>query len=399
MNRLATLRGGDVLVALGLALAPVVALGFSRFAYALLLPPMRHDLGWSYTAAGGMNTANAIGYIAGSATAAWWATRLGIRRAFITTLAASAIVLVFTAATRDYGVLVALRATGGMATAVAFVVGSSLAARLRPGLLPVYFAGVGLGIVLSGILVPAALAGDPPAHWQLAWLLLGVASLTALAPAWLAARTVPDQRQSSAATLRLSELRKLHFTFLGYILFGAGYVSYMTFVIALLRGESLPDWVPTAFWLVLGTASAAFIGPWGRLLQRTRGGNGQALIYGATLIGTLPILIHVGPATALLSAVVFGSAFMAGPAAVTAISRHVLQPGNWTAGIAVMTTAFALGQAVGPIVSGLLSDGSGGLKAGLWLSPLLLAASAAIAYLQAHHPHHSEAVPGAAPTD
>jgi MFS family permease len=191
-------------------------------------------------------------------------------------------------------------------------------------------------------------------------------------------------------------LRKLHFTFLGYILFGAGYVSYMTFVIALLRGESLPGWVPTAFWLVLGTASAAFIGPWGRRLQRTRGGNGQALIYGATLIGTLPILIHVGPATALLSAVVFGSAFMAGPAAVTAISRHVLQPGNWTAGIAVMTTAFALGQAVGPLVSGMLSDGSGGLKAGLWLSPLLLAASAAIAYRQAHHPHHSETVAGAA---
>jgi len=75
MNHLATLRRSDVLVALGLALAPVVALGFSRFAYALLLPPMRHDLDWSYTAAGGMNTANAIGYIAGSATAAWWATR------------------------------------------------------------------------------------------------------------------------------------------------------------------------------------------------------------------------------------------------------------------------------------------------------------------------------------
>jgi predicted MFS family arabinose efflux permease len=100
-------------------------------------------------------------------------------------------------------------------------------------------------------------------------------------------------------------------------------------------------------------------------------------------------LPSLSPVAALASAAIFGSAFMAGPAAVTAISRHVLPPGAWTAGVAVMTTGFALGQAVGPLVSGLLSDGSGGLKAGLWLSPILLAAAAAVSLFQAHHPHHT----------
>ena len=36
------------------------------FAYALLLPPMRADLAWSYTTAGAMNTVNAVGYLAGA---------------------------------------------------------------------------------------------------------------------------------------------------------------------------------------------------------------------------------------------------------------------------------------------------------------------------------------------
>ncbi|MGW9027614.1 helix-turn-helix domain-containing protein [Streptomyces sp. NPDC055722] len=40
------------LTALGLAAGPVVALGFTCFAYALLLPSMRTALGWSYAAAG-----------------------------------------------------------------------------------------------------------------------------------------------------------------------------------------------------------------------------------------------------------------------------------------------------------------------------------------------------------
>jgi predicted MFS family arabinose efflux permease len=83
----------EPLIALGLALGPVVALGFTRFSPALLLPAMRTDLHWSFAAAGGMNSANAAGYIIGTGTAAWWARRLGSRRTFIWILAASAVLL------------------------------------------------------------------------------------------------------------------------------------------------------------------------------------------------------------------------------------------------------------------------------------------------------------------
>src|SRR5512144_708717 len=60
----------QALTALALASGPVVALGFTRFAYALLLPATHEVIHWSYAQAGGMNTANALGYIIGAATAA-----------------------------------------------------------------------------------------------------------------------------------------------------------------------------------------------------------------------------------------------------------------------------------------------------------------------------------------
>jgi predicted MFS family arabinose efflux permease len=383
------LRDRELRIALGLALAPVIALGFSRFAYALLLPPMREDLGWTYTQAGGMNGANAIGYIAGAATAGWWARRHGTRTAFAAALAASAVLLTATALTSSYPALMVLRGAGGLSTAVTFVIGSSLAARLRGSLLPVYFAGVGIGVVVSGMVVPLALGHHAADHWQLGWLLLGIASFGAVAVASMAGRAVPGHGTQPAATVRLSELRRLGPTFFAYVLFGAGYVSYMTFVIALLHASHLAGWVPVAFWLVLGVASAALIAPWGRYLAVARGGRGSAAVSAVVLVGTLPILIHTGPATALLSALIFGSSFMAGPTAVTAICRHVLHPPVWTAGIAAMTTAFALGQAIGPVVSGVLSDSASGLRTGLWLSPGLLAAAIAVALLQEHHEHHS----------
>ena len=76
----------DFLVVLGLAMSPLIALGYSRFAYALLLPAMRSELHWSFTTAGLMNTVNAVGYLVGALGTAWLAARVGQRAAFVLSL-------------------------------------------------------------------------------------------------------------------------------------------------------------------------------------------------------------------------------------------------------------------------------------------------------------------------
>src|SRR5690349_8574770 len=79
----------EIAIAVGLSAGAAVALGFSRFAYALLLPAMRADLGWSYVEAGALNTAIGAGYILGALVAAWTAKRWGTARAFLYGFAAS----------------------------------------------------------------------------------------------------------------------------------------------------------------------------------------------------------------------------------------------------------------------------------------------------------------------
>ena len=54
------------LVLAGLALGVTVTNGFARFAYGLMLPAMKSEMGWNYAQAGWLNTANALGYIAGA---------------------------------------------------------------------------------------------------------------------------------------------------------------------------------------------------------------------------------------------------------------------------------------------------------------------------------------------
>ena len=55
-----------VWLALALSLGRAVSLGITRFAYALLLPPMRGGPGLVVHAGGGMNTINALGYLLGA---------------------------------------------------------------------------------------------------------------------------------------------------------------------------------------------------------------------------------------------------------------------------------------------------------------------------------------------
>ncbi|MFD7406744.1 YbfB/YjiJ family MFS transporter [Streptomyces sp. NPDC059866] len=383
----------EYMIALGLAAGPVVALGFTRFAYALLLPSMRSELDWTYAAAGGLNTANALGYIIGAGSAAWWSRRFGAGRSFAWGMIISAVALLASGLTSNFTALSMLRFIGGLATAVTFVVGSALASRVHIGgrqqrsaaLVGVYMAGVGIGVVLSGIVVPAALTTWGASGWQAGWLLMGVLALIATGPAAWAARSVPPAPPAGAAK-GTSGLGTMAPSFVWYVLFGAGYVSYMTFVVALLRDQGLGTWSTAGFFIVLGAASAlATLLVWGRIIGRLRGGLAPALVSVVVLVGVLPVLVADGLTAAIVSAVVFGSGFMAGPTAVTVLARRMLPQHAWTSGIAWLTVAFSVGQAVGPLISGILSDSEGGIAKGLWLSVILLAVSALVALVQREH--------------
>jgi predicted MFS family arabinose efflux permease len=378
-------------VALGLATGPVVALGFTRFAYALLLPPMREDLSWNYAAAGGMNTANALGYVLGAATAAWWARRFGGARTFVVSMAVSTAALLGSGLTSAYPALAALRAVGGLATAILFVTGSVLATRIDVGdrphrsalLVAVYMAGVGAGVVIAGIAVPISLTVLGEQGWRAGWVVMGVLALLLIPTAALAARRVPDPAAPAQASRQPLGLRTLSVTVAWYVLFGAGYVSYMTFVVALLRAHGLSVWTTAGFFMLLGTASAvATLLIWGRVIARLRGGHSTALVSLVVLLGVLPVLLWPSLGGALVSAVVFGASFMAGPTAATVLARRALPPHGWAAGIALLTAAFSLGQAIGPLVAGILSDSPSGISAGLWLSVGLLAVSGVVALFQ-----------------
>src|SRR4029079_3431500 len=113
-----------LVVAAALALGSAVSLGLARFAYALLLPAMRLDLGWSYFTAGAMNTANAAGYLVGALAAPPCLRRYGARAVLVVATAATALALAAHGAVAGDAALYALRFVSGALSAPSLVAGA-----------------------------------------------------------------------------------------------------------------------------------------------------------------------------------------------------------------------------------------------------------------------------------
>lgn len=380
------------LTALGLSLGAAVSLGISRFSYALLLPPMRHDLGWSYLLAGTMNTANALGYLIGALITPALMRRLSPQTALIGGSLLTGTFMLLSGFFIAAEWLLVQRILAGVASAFIFISGGLLAARLgashprRAGLLiGVYYGGTGFGIIVSALIVPFLLeqgAASGIAHgWQRAWLALGSICFLATLGMILPARSI-DGQASSGARKSMIHIRKLGFGLAGYFMFGVGYIGYMTFIIALLREQGMQASVITLFYGVLGLAVIASSRIWARMLDYFKGGQSLAILNTLLVIATLLPVLTTAPAAVFTSGVLFGGVFLSVVASSTSLVRHNLPSEDWPAGISMFTIVFAFGQIVGPTIVGWISDGAGGLQRGLIFSAIALFSGALIAILQ-----------------
>ena len=386
------------LLALALSLGAAVSLGITRFAYGLLLPPMRADLGWTYTLAGSMNTSNALGYFVGALMTPWLMRKFNAASVMVIGALFASLCMGLSGFFTDSTMLLVQRWLAGVASAWVFITGGVLATRLgaldpsRSGLLiGLYYGGSGIGITLSALLVPtllnqlgAAQKWHGYANWAWAWwalaLLCVIATLVLIAPA-RAMRPLMTTSTSRESHHRQFRIADFGFALAGYTMFGVGYIGYMTFVIALLREQGASASQIMIFYALLGVACMASFRVWAGLLDRHKSGRALATLNVLRGVATiLPALTSAWPLV-LLSGILFGGVFLSVVASTTALVRHNLSAHDWPAGISAFTVVFAAGQIIGPVIVGWIADsaapvaGAGdvdGLARGLIFSAMAL---------------------------
>jgi len=360
-----------------LALGTASALGLARFAYGLILPAMRSELGWSLAQAGALTTANAVGYLLGAVVAAPAARRLSLAVTFRLGMVVTAAALAATAATSSYPVLLLTRAAAGLAGTLVFITGGVIASHTAASTrsaapLTIYYSGAGLGIALSGAAIPALL-GQHPGRWPLAWAGLAAAAALAAIFSWTAAR---GSHQATTALLDLRYIARLWQPATAYLLFAAGYIAYITFLPAYLAAHRASITQITVTWALLGLAAVAAPVLWSWPISTWPRAAALAASLAVLSTAAATALAGAAPLAVTGSAIGYGASFLAVPAAITALIRAATQPSEWTGALATFTVVFAAGQTAGPYLAGALADRYGTGATLAWTAALCAAGAA-----------------------
>jgi predicted MFS family arabinose efflux permease len=365
-----TARARPVALAFAGFLSLAVAMGIGRFVYTPILPDMAEALGLSKSHAGLIASSNFAGYLTGASIAA---LPLRGRRAAWTlgALLASAVTTLAMGLVDTLSGFLAVRFAGGVASAFVLVFASAMVlegvrAARRPGLAALHFAGVGIGIATSALVV--AIVASSGGGWRAEWLATGAVALGAsIAVAALLPRTSESAAAGGTATAERSALPIV----LAYGLFGFGYVITATFLVAIMREEpGLAPYEPWV-WMLVGLSAAPSVLVWDRIASRIGAARAFALACLAEAAGVAASAVFVSAAGAALAAILLGATFVA----ITALGLRVARdhgPSDPRRMVAVMTVAFSVGQIIGPLYAGALHDRLGSF------APASLTAAAAL---------------------
>lgn len=368
-------RGSFALAAGGMA-AMAAALGVGRFVYTPILPEMLQGLDWSASIAGLVASANYLGYLAGALAVAFGVFSGNPRQGLLLAVLASALTTGAVGLCDDWIAVSALRAVGGFASSVMIVTASTVVLRRldaagAAGLSAVHFAGVGLGIAISAMLVSVLI--DAGQDWRTLWYGAGAISLLALPyVAW----AIPPEPTRAAAPGsvggRKPNPQGLWLMIVAYGLFGFGYVITATFLVAIVRDNPAIREIEPWIWSIVGLAALPSVTFWGWLGRRIGLMPGFAAASATLAVGVVASVEWQTFAGVVVSAALLGGTFM-GLTALGLMSARQLAAGEPQRAIGQMTASFALGQAVAPALAGWLADLIGGYRA-----PSLLAAAAAL---------------------
>jgi predicted MFS family arabinose efflux permease len=370
-----------VSAAFGGMLAIAAAVGIGRFVYTPILPPMIEALGLSQSEAGLLASANFLGYLIGALLAAL-PRFAGTRRPWLLgALALSAMTTAAMGLTETPAVFLALRFAGGAASAFALIFSSTivlerLADANRDGLSALHFAGVGTGIVISAALIAAMLYLGQ--SWRSLWLASGgLTFLALLAVAMLLPDSGAPKTQPNSPTTNVADagLRRL---ITAYGLFGFGYVITATFLVAIVRATPTVRAVEPVIWVIFGVAAVPSVALWTRIASQV---GISATFAAACVVEAAGVLASVAWPSALgvfLAAVLVGGTFM-GLTALGLLGARARVAGDSRPVVALMTGAFGLGQVVGPLFAGIVSDQLGSFTAPSIVAALALGAAAVLA--------------------
>jgi len=373
---------GWVIVGVGV-LVKMGGLGFGRFAYPMLLPSMRESLRFNYFEMGLLSGGILMGYLLFSLIGGILATRFGSKKIVFASLLCVAISMFSISKLSNFFPLLLFTlamgsGSGGTHISMTTLPMAWFERERLGGALGIVTGGTGLGIIITGLLLPYLLSAMGGEAWRECWFLLALLTLLVGLISFIFLQEKPshtdsfsleaDRRDRPGPVRAGGSGLTLPAIFLTYFIFGLAYNIYATYFVAFLVGEiRLAKEAAGIIWSIFGWMCVVSGWMWGFVSDRI--GRREALVWnhGVISLSVLISLLFHQPFLLGLSAFLFGATF---PGTVTVIAACVSDEETEKKATLYgwVTLIHGIGQFLGTILGGYLRDLTGSFQLTLFVS-------------------------------
>ena len=375
-------------------LVTVLAHGFGRMSYSVILPSMKDGLSLTYTQIGLIGTGNFIGYLSLAIIGGFLAARFGVRRVVTLSLLVIGISLCLTGLSESFSFAFSMRLFTGMGNGSSYVPIMALpaawfATRKRGLATGIVSGGIGIGLFLSGLLLPPIIGWFGNDGWRYAWFVLGAIVFVLAFVCYAFLRNSPkekglsmyggseEQKGGPKVTLfsawrdvvREPEIWKLGFV---YFMYGFSYIIYLTFFVAYLTKEiGMSPRNAGGIFAFLGFLSIFCGIVWGGISDVLGRRHGSMLAYLTLALSYLIFALWRENTGFYVSAFIFGITAFSIPTIMAAAAGDAVGGRLAPAGLGFITLFFGVGQALGPAVAGWIKDTTGTFANAFILSAII----------------------------
>jgi len=363
-------------------LVTILAHGFGRMSYSVILPSMKEGLALNYTQLGSIAMGNFIGYLSLAIIGGFLAARFGVRRFVFISLMVIGISLFLTGFSQSFLYAFFMRLISGLGNGGSYVPIMALPAawfvmKKRGLATGIVSGGIGAGLFISGIILPPIISAFNQEGWRYAWFLLGIAVFVLSFVCYALLRNAPkekglsmyggeeEQKGGPKVTLfsafndiRLEpEIWKLGCV---YFMYGFSYIIYITFFMAYLTKEiGIPSVAAGRIFAFLGIISIFCGVIYGWISDVLGRKYGSMIAYTNLAVAYIIFFVWKDPIGFYVSAFVFGIAAFSIPTIMAAAAGDAVGGRLAPAGLGFITLFFGVGQALGPAIGGWLKDMTG----------------------------------------
>lgn len=354
--------------------ALILTVGLARFAYTPMLPVMRAQVGLSAMAGGWLATVNYAGYILGALIASamgdlrqkYTFYRFGLITALVTTIAMGM--------TEEPLLWAFLRFLSGVSSTAGLLLASGLALNwlIRNGHTPrlgLHFAGMGVGVALSGL---GAMAMANRLSWDAQWIVFGLIGLFFFLPAWfwLPRPDAAPPKSAANAAAPANRLWLLLVT-LAYFCAGFGYVISATFIVAIVDHVPQLSGMGNAVWILVGLAAIPSSFLWDRAAAAWGQVPAMIAAFALQIVSILLPALSNGMAANLVAALLYGGTFVGIVNLMLSLIGRLF-PANPARAMARLTLSYGLAQIAAPAIAGILAAQTGDYRQTLFIAAAVM---------------------------